>query len=130
MLDSRSILLIFPYLSPMKSYAYYKEVFAGREMPFAFLDLDLLNENIQSILPRANGKLIRVASKSVRSRFVLDHIFKADPAFQGIMAFTAPEAVWLTQNGFDDILIGYPTFHEKQVDAICDELKKGRPSSA
>ncbi len=69
-------------------YAYYKEVFSGRAMPFAFLDLDLLDQNIRQIVARAKGKQVRLASKSLRSVAVLRRILAADPIFQGIMCYT------------------------------------------
>lgn len=95
-------------------------------MPFAFVDMDLLDENIKQIRGRAGDKLIRIASKSVRSTAILRYILNADPQFQGIMAFTGPEAVWLAVQGFDDILIAYPTLHPAQVGAICEAVKIGK----
>ena len=78
-----------------RDYAYYKEVFAGRPMPFAYLDLDLLEQNIRQVVERANGKRVRLASKSLRSVAVIRRILAADPCFQGIMCFTCQEAVYL-----------------------------------
>lgn len=95
-------------------------------MPFAFVDMDTMDANTTAIVERAQGKLIRVASKSVRSRTVLQHILNAHPQIQGVMCFTAPEAVWLSQQGFDDLLLGYPIWHEKQVRAICVEVQQGK----
>jgi len=95
-------------------------------MPFAFVDMDALDSNIQAIVQRAENKLIRVASKSVRSRQILRHILDAHPQIQGVMCFTAPEAVWLSQQGFDDLLLGYPTWHPEQIKAICGEVRTGK----
>ena len=91
-----------------RDYAYYKRVFAGQRMPFAFVDLDLFDANIAQIVARAGEKRIRVASKSVRSVALLRRILAADPRIQGVMCFTAREAVYLAGQGFDDLLIGYP----------------------
>ncbi len=110
----------------MTSYSDLKNTFAGQQMPFAFVDMDMLDANITAIVERAQGKLIRVASKSVRSRAVLEHILNAHPQIQGVMCFTAPEAVWLSQQGFDDLLLGYPIWHDKQVRAICGEVQQGK----
>ena len=46
-----------------RDYDYYMKVFCGQRMPFAYLDLDLLDENIRDIKARAGGKKIRLASK-------------------------------------------------------------------
>jgi D-serine deaminase-like pyridoxal phosphate-dependent protein len=90
------------------SYTYYKTIFHGREMPFAFVDLDLLRANIRQTLARAGTKRIRLASKSIRAVALIEKILAANPLFQGVMCFTAPEAVWLSQRGLDDLLLGYP----------------------
>ena len=97
-----------PVPETKRDYAYYKQVFAGQRMPFAFVDLDLFDANIAQIVARAGEKRIRVASKSVRSVALLRRILAADPRIQGVMCFTAREAVYLAGQGFDDLLIGYP----------------------
>ena len=53
------------------TYTYYKEIFRSTSMPFAFVDLDLFDENVKQIKPRAKGKKIRIASKSVRNWVLL-----------------------------------------------------------
>jgi D-serine deaminase-like pyridoxal phosphate-dependent protein len=58
---------------------------------------------------RAGGKPIRLASKSVRCRAVIDRAL-AMPGFRGVLAYTLPEALWLAACGTsDDILVAYPT---------------------
>jgi D-serine deaminase-like pyridoxal phosphate-dependent protein len=106
-------------------YTYYKRVFAGRTMPFAYLDLDLLDENIRQVAARARGKRVRLASKSLRSVAVLRRILAADSCFQGIMCFTAREAVYLASLGFRDLLIGYPTWHADDIAAIAQATANG-----
>jgi len=95
-------------------------------MPFAFVDLDLFDENIKHIVSRAKEKKVRVASKSVRSVALLKKIFAKDPIFQGIMCFTVPEAIYLSQLGFDDLLVAYPCCQEHQLIDVCEEVKKGK----
>jgi D-serine deaminase-like pyridoxal phosphate-dependent protein len=106
-------------------YAYYRSVFAGRPMPFAYLDLDLLDQNIRQVILRAKGKRVRLASKSIRSVPVLRRILEADPTFQGIMCFTAREAVYLASQGFQDLLIGYPAWHEDDYRAVARATADG-----
>lgn len=107
-------------------YSIYRQIFTGKPMPFAYVDLDLLNANIQAILKRAGDKKIRVASKSVRSIDVLKRIFAASPQFQGVMSFTAAETCHLSMHGFDDLLIGYPCWHESQVADLCALVRDGK----
>ncbi len=107
------------------NYGYYKGVFRGRAMPFAYLDLDLLDLNIRQIVARAGGKRIRLASKSLRSTAVLQRILSADPVIQGIMCYTAREAAYLAKQGFNDLLIGYPCWHEQDIAAVAQATQAG-----
>ena len=61
------------------------------------------------MLARAKGTPIRVASKSVRCRALLEAILDHDEGFRGLMTFTLPESLWLHEHGFDDLLLAYPT---------------------
>ncbi len=106
-------------------YQYYKKVFAGRQMPFAFVDLDLLNQNIRTIADRTEGKQVRLPSKSLRSVTLLKHILAANARFQGIMCFTAREAVYLASQGFHDLLLGYPIWHEQDIAAVAQASNSG-----
>lgn len=96
----------------MDAYAGYEQVFAGVRAPFAMVDLDSLRANGTEMLTRAHGKPVRVASKSVRCRALLERILALDPGFRGLMTFTLPETLWLAASGFDDLLLAYPTADE------------------
>lgn len=87
----------------------YDTATAGLEAPFAVVDLTALRANAAGLVRRAAGKPVRVASKSVRCRAILDEVLAMD-GFAGIMAFTLPEALWLAGHRVsDDILVAYPT---------------------
>ncbi|WP_406249435.1 alanine racemase [Microbacterium sp. M] len=75
--------------------------------PVAVIDLDALRHNAMDLLVRAGGIPIRVASKSVRVRSVLDAVLRI-PGYRGILAFTLAEALWLSET-HDDIVVGYPS---------------------
>jgi D-serine deaminase-like pyridoxal phosphate-dependent protein len=75
--------------------------------PVAVIDREALRHNALDLLVRAGGLPIRVASKSVRVRAVLDAVL-ALPGYRGILAFTLDEALWLAET-HDDIVLGYPT---------------------
>ncbi|WP_308010878.1 alanine racemase [Streptomyces sp. AC495_CC817] len=75
--------------------------------PVAVIDREALRHNAMDMLVRSGGLPIRVASKSVRVRAVLDAVL-ALPGYRGILAFTLAEALWLAET-HDDIVIGYPT---------------------
>ena len=95
------------------NYDYYKAAFEGVEMPFAFVDLDLFDKNIKDIVQRVGNKSIRIATKSLRCTTLIHRILDVSPQFKGLMCFTAAEAVWLAKQGFDDLLVAYPTVHQK-----------------
>lgn len=86
----------------------YDRATADLEPPLAIIDLDALEQNAAAMARRAQGRPIRVASKSVRCRAILDAVLER-PGYAGIMAFTLPEALWLARNGHDDVLVAYPT---------------------
>jgi D-serine deaminase-like pyridoxal phosphate-dependent protein len=108
------------------TYPYYKTAFEGQEKPFAYVDLDYFDQNMKDILERANQKKIRIASKSVRCVALLRRILDYNEQYQGLMCFTAMEAVWLSQQGFDDLLVAYPTFQAKHIEAVAEEVQKGK----
>jgi D-serine deaminase-like pyridoxal phosphate-dependent protein len=94
---------------PARSHADYEAVFEGIEAPFAFVDLDAMWANSDSMLNRAGDKPIRIASKSIRCRTVADRIFDRDERFQGTMTFTLRETNWLAGLGYENLLLAYPT---------------------
>lgn len=94
---------------PEQSHARYEEVFDEVEAPFAFVDLDAMWQNAGDMLRRAGGKPIRIATKSLRCRPLLERILARDDLFAGLLAYTLPETLWLAGHGFEDIVIAYPT---------------------
>lgn len=94
---------------PSQLHERYERVFAEVEAPFAFVDLDAMWANAESMLARTGGKPVRVASKSIRCRALLEAILDRDPGFAGLMTFTLPETLWLAEQGFEDLLLAYPT---------------------
>ena len=92
---------------------------ARLDPPLAVLHLPALRHNAHDMLRRAEGpsgqprKAIRVASKSVRIRSVLDAVL-ALPGYAGVLAYTLPEALWLAEGDaehppIEDVVVGYPT---------------------
>jgi D-serine deaminase-like pyridoxal phosphate-dependent protein len=81
---------------------------AELEAPFAVVDLDAFWRNAADMQRRAGGKPIRLASKSVRCRALQRRVLER-PGFEGTLAFTLPEALWLAELGFQDIVVAYPT---------------------
>ena len=79
------------------------------DTPVAAVDLAAFDDNAAQLTARAGGKPIRVASKSVRCRTLLERVLSR-PGWHGVMAYTLPEAIWLVREGLtDDVLVAYPT---------------------
>ncbi|MFD3506266.1 amino acid deaminase/aldolase [Nocardia sp. NPDC058666] len=85
---------------------------AELDPPLAAVDLTALDRNAADLVRRANGVAVRVASKSVRCRAVLERVLgdglTAKEGFAGIMAYSLREAIWLVRLGARDVLLGYP----------------------
>jgi D-serine deaminase-like pyridoxal phosphate-dependent protein len=94
---------------PEQSHARYEEIFAEVEAPFAFVDLDAMWANADEMLGRAGGKPIRIATKSLRCRPLLERILARDDGFRGLLTYTLPETLWLGEQGFGDLVVAYPT---------------------
>ncbi|WP_345646000.1 amino acid deaminase/aldolase [Streptomyces tremellae] len=88
--------------------ARYDRATAHLDAPLAVVDLDAFDANADDLVRRAGGKPIRVASKSVRCRALLERVLARD-GFSGLMSFTLAESLWLARAGFDDVLLAYPS---------------------
>jgi D-serine deaminase-like pyridoxal phosphate-dependent protein len=96
-----------PWRKPAEWWPRLASATDGVEPPYGVIAVEALAANAHDMLARAQGTPIRVASKSVRVRGVLDAVL-ALPGFHGILAYTLPEALWLAET-HDDIVVGYPT---------------------
>lgn len=109
-----------------KSYSYYNNLFKNEKLPLAYIDVDMLNENIDNIAQRAGNKNIRIASKSIRCTWAIQHILERNKIYKGIMCFTGDEALYLSSLGFDDLLLGYPIVDKNQITEICKKINLGK----
>ncbi|MDH5581565.1 MAG: alanine racemase, partial [Bdellovibrionales bacterium] len=107
-------------------YKRYVDILKDQRLPALILDKDNLNKNINDIALRADRLKIRIASKSVRCLTLLKYVLESSSKYQGILCFSAEEAVFLSQNGLDDLVIAYPTSQLKALDAVAEEVKKGK----
>jgi D-serine deaminase-like pyridoxal phosphate-dependent protein len=91
-----------------EAYARLERATADLQAPFALVDLDAMWANAEELQGRVAGKPIRLASKSLRCRALQERVLSRG-GFQGTLAFTLPEALWLASHGTDDIVVAYPT---------------------
>ncbi|TVT32256.1 amino acid deaminase/aldolase [Amycolatopsis rhizosphaerae] len=77
--------------------------------PLAVIDLAAFDANADDLLRRAEGRPIRLVSKSLRCRYLIERAL-AKPGFSGLMCYSLAEALWHVESGTcDDILVAYPT---------------------
>ncbi len=82
---------------------------ADLDAPFAVVDLAAFDANARDLVRRASGVPIRVVSKSLRCRALIDRVL-ARPGYRGVMSYCLAEALWLQASGTsDDLLVAYPT---------------------
>ncbi|GGL32775.1 alanine racemase [Phycicoccus endophyticus] len=98
---------------------------AGLPVPLVVLDLDAYEANAADLVRRAGGRPVRVASKSLRCRWVLEDVL-ARPGFAGVMAYAAAEAVWLAREGVRDVFLAYPSVDLDALRAVAadDDLRR------
>jgi len=107
-------------------YEYYSRILEREALPYAFVDLDLLKQNVALVVSKAGDKRIRPGTKAVRSVAVLRAILDSDSRLSGSMCYSAAEAVFLSERGFDDLLVAYPTCQTAQLEKVCSELRRGK----
>ncbi len=96
-----------PWLQPATYWGGMTAATASLDTPVGALNLTALAHNTHNMLDRANGTTIRVASKSLRVRGVIEQVLQL-PGYSGVLAYTLPEALWLAET-IDDIVVGYPS---------------------
>ncbi len=73
------------------------------------VDLDAFDANLDDLLARAAGHPVRLATKSVRCRALIERALARD-GVAGLMCYALPEALWHVEQGTsDDVLVGYPS---------------------
>lgn len=95
-------------------------VLKNKSLPLAIVDLDAIQKNIDHIDREMEGKQasVRLATKSVRVpkliRYILDH----SKTIKSLMCFSAKEAYFLSEQGFDDLLVAYPAVSSDDLECL------------
>ena len=100
---------------------------AAIEPPFACVDLDAFDANRDTLAATAKGKPIRLASKSIRCRALLARAL-AHNGYEGILALTVKEALWLSDHGFTEIVVGYPSVDRPALTELVRRASSGTPA--
>ena len=99
----------------------YERATAHLDPPFAVVDLAAFDANTSDLVRRAGGLPIRVVSKSLRCRHLIERVL-ARPGYRGVMSYSLAEALWLHSSGTsDDILVAYPTADRAALRALATD---------
>jgi len=104
----------------------YDRATAALDPPLALVDLAAFDRNAADLTRRAAGRPIRVASKSLRCRYLIERALTR-PGCQGVMSYSLAEALWLYAAGTsDDLLVAYPTVDRKALRALAADEEARR----
>ena len=76
--------------------------------PVAVVDLDAFDANASTLVGRSHGLPIRIATKSLRSRPLIERALGRD-GFAGLMCYAVREALWWARTGHTDLMVAYPS---------------------
>jgi D-serine deaminase-like pyridoxal phosphate-dependent protein len=110
-----------PVMGSATSWRRLRAALGQEPLPAAIVDLDALDANVATLARSVSGsgKTIRVATKSIRCPELVRRILeRAGGAARGLMTYTAAETAYLAQQGFDDLLLAYPTAHPRDVELL------------
>ncbi|MFO8193101.1 MAG: alanine racemase [Bacillota bacterium] len=112
-----------------EKYLMYRQLIKGHPLPLAFVDLDEFDANIDYIrtIIENSGRTIRIGTKSIRCEPLTKRIFElGGKNFKGLFTYTAGETAWLSEKGYDDFIIAYPTMQESDLLLILNMTEKGK----
>lgn len=116
-----------PWQLPERYWPALSHATASASAPVLTLGLGALAANASDLVARAGGLPIRVASKSIRSRPVIEALLRL-PGTRGVLAYSLSEAVWLSET-IEDIVVAYPSVDRAGYRAlVADERALARVS--
>jgi D-serine deaminase-like pyridoxal phosphate-dependent protein len=100
---------------------------AGQSLPLGLVDLDAFDANVDTLLRvTAPRSTLRVATKSLRVPALIRRVVERGGArVRGLMPFHAREAALLVEQGFDDLLMGYPVATRADADVLAGLASRG-----
>ena len=115
--------------SPTEAYSRLQTLIKSENLPAAIIDLDAFDRNLEKLVKEAEGKTIRLATKSLRVPELILRALRSSPLFRGLMCFSAQEALFLSTQGFDDFLVAYPTLQNSDLAALREIHDAGKKIS-
>lgn len=107
-------------------YDYYRDVFKDSALPQAYLDLDVLEDNIRTVLTRSGGKWLRVDARALRCPALVLRVLRSNVRFYGAKCATGFEAAYLAREwDLEDVLVAYPTLQHDAITHVCAAIADG-----
>lgn len=103
-------------------------ILRDERLPAVIVDLDAFDRNVAHAAEIASdgGLDLRLATKSVRVPALIRRALDAGPPYRGLMCYSAEEARFLAEQGFDDLLVAYPTLQRSDLIALREAHEAGR----
>jgi len=111
-------------------YQTWKEILQNERLPAVVVDLEAFDRNVAragAVVQQSGcGQTLRLAAKSLRVPDLIGRVLKFGRPYQGLMCFSAEEALFLSSRGFDDFLVAYPTVQRSDLKALRELHASGR----
>ena len=105
-----------------RTYDQWRDSLRGVRLPAVVVDLAAFDRNVArfaDVLRQAGHRhTLRVATKSIRVPALTHRVLDFGPPYQGLMCYAAEEAAFLASQGFDDLLVAYPTVQPSDLAAL------------
>lgn len=102
------------------SLEYYRKVLAGRTLPLAFVDLDVMERNLRAILQSNGNKPLRLDARAMPCTVILQRVMRSNARFHGVICATVDEAIGLAGvHNLADVLVAYPTVQTEVLARAC-----------
>jgi len=99
-----------------------RAILRGERLPAVLVDLDAFDRNVahaaEVVRDGGGGHTLRMATKSIRVPSLIRRALDHGAPYQGLMCFSAEEISFLAGQGFDDLLLAYPTVQPPDLAAL------------
>ncbi|MBN1449749.1 MAG: alanine racemase [Anaerolineales bacterium] len=112
-------------------YQTLRDIFRGKRLPLAFVDLDAFDANVAYAAGKAcgTGKTIRLGSKSIRCEPLMRRILEYSDIYRGFLTYTVEETKFLADKGHDNFIVAYPTIQPSDIELIIRLARDGKSAS-
>lgn len=108
------------------NYAYYCEVLRDRHLPAAYIDMNLFERNIRTVLHHSGGKDLRVDARVLRCPALIERVMRSNARFHSAACATIAEAIPLAQQqDISDVLVMFPTVDPAALARVCRATADG-----